>query len=56
MQLEKHYGAVCERDSSSKLEKDLGRFLLNCVKNPFLSEQRELKGFSNTIKIGLSLS
>ena len=43
------------RVSSGHL-KDLGRFLLNYVKNPFLSERSELKGFSNTIKIALSLS
>jgi len=56
MHFEKQYGAVCERDYSSKLKKDLGRFLLNYVKNPFLSERSELKGFSNLIKIDLSLS
>ena len=31
----------------------LRRFLLTCVKNPFLSERSELKGFSKTIKIVL---
>ena len=56
MQFEKQYGAVCERDYSSKLQKDLGQFLLNCVNNPLLSEQSEFKGFSNAIKIDLSLS
>ena len=53
MYFEKQYGTVCERDYSSELQKDLGRFLLDCVKNPFLSERSELKGFSNPIKIVL---
>jgi len=56
MHIEKQYGAVCERDYPSKLLKDLGRFLSNCVKTPFLSERSELKGVSNPIKINLSLS
>jgi len=56
IQFEKQYGSVCEGDYSSKLQKYLGRFLLNCVNNPLLSEQREFKGFSNTLKIDLSLS
>ena len=56
MHLEKQYGAVCERDYSSKPQKDLGRYLLNCVKNPLLSERSELRGFSNPINIDLSLS